>query len=162
MIIASELAGFFAAHAIWCVSESESFIPMLAYTTEDGKREMMRLALDDVKAAIELGKKRLEENDISYDDAVLLYDGRISHSSEKLDALIMELRCEAFRGARATLAVPYTPKSKGAFLVHKPKLIEWENSDDFDMDAALEAFWRGVASHEKGSKIWNDCLDESK
>ena len=32
MITASELAGFFAAHAIWSVSDGATLIPMLAYT----------------------------------------------------------------------------------------------------------------------------------
>ena len=35
--------------------------------------------------------------------------------------------------------------------------LEWG-----DMNAALESFFEGVAEHEKGAKIWNDCLDESK
>jgi len=40
---ACELAGFIAAHAIWCVSDAESFTPMFAFTTEDGQRELERL-----------------------------------------------------------------------------------------------------------------------
>jgi CHC2-type zinc finger protein len=35
MITASELAGFIAAHAIWCVSEADGLILMVAFTTED-------------------------------------------------------------------------------------------------------------------------------
>ena len=46
------------------------------------------------------------------------------------------------------LAVPYTPRTSGRFAVHKPKLVEWHKCDDFDMDAAFEAFFRGVDSHE--------------
>lgn len=48
MITASELAGFFAAHAIWSVSDGETLIPMLAYTTEGGDRKMERLVGDDL------------------------------------------------------------------------------------------------------------------
>lgn len=29
-------------------------------------------------------------------------------------------------------------------------------------NAALNSFFQGVAEHEKGSRIWNDSLDESK
>jgi hypothetical protein len=42
------------------------------------------------------------------------------------------------------------------------KILGWYNCDDFDMGAALESFFEGVAEHEKGAKVWNDALDESK
>ena len=29
------------------------------------------------------------------------------------------------------------------------------------MSSALEAFFKGVANHEKGSQTWNEALDES-
>jgi hypothetical protein len=32
MITASELAGFIAAHAIWCVSDADRLTPMVAFT----------------------------------------------------------------------------------------------------------------------------------
>lgn len=34
MITASELAGFIAAHAIWCVSDADGLVPMVAFTTK--------------------------------------------------------------------------------------------------------------------------------
>jgi hypothetical protein len=34
MITASELAGFIAAHAIWCVSDADGLVPMVAFSTE--------------------------------------------------------------------------------------------------------------------------------
>jgi hypothetical protein len=40
MITASELAGFIAAHAIWCVSDTDGLVPMVAFTTEDGQRKL--------------------------------------------------------------------------------------------------------------------------
>ncbi len=51
MITASELAGFIAAHAIWCVSDADGLIPMAAFATEDGERQLERLVLDDAAAA---------------------------------------------------------------------------------------------------------------
>jgi hypothetical protein len=47
--------------------------------------------------------------------------------------------------------VPYTPVKSGAFRVHKPKLVEWHDCDDFDMDAAFAGFFRGVDSHADGA-----------
>lgn len=162
MITASELAGFVAAHAIWCVSDADGLIPMVAFTVEDGSRKLERLVHDDAGAAVEDGRRRLEEDPFSANDGVLAFDGRITGEDGKLDAIILEMRSYAFPGAKAALAVPYTPASSGRFRVHKPKLVEWHECDDFDMEAAFEAFFRGVDSHEQGAKVWNAALDQSK
>ena len=162
MITASELAGFIAAHAIWCVSDADGLVPMLAFTTQDGQRKLERLALGDAGAAVERGRTRLENDPFSANDGVLAYDGRITVEGEKLDAIILEMRSYGFPWAKAALAVPYTPASSGRFRVHKPKLVEWHECDDFDMGTAFEAFFRGVDSHEKGAAVWNAALDQSK
>ena len=93
---------------------------------------------------------------------MLAYDGRITVEGGKQDAIILEMRSYAFPGAKATYAVPYTPASSGRFRVHKPKLVEWHECDDFDMHASVDAFFRGVDSHEHGAKAWNAALDQSK
>src|SRR5262245_23927983 len=155
MITASELAGFLAAHAIWCVSDGDTLTPMLGYTTEDGQRTMERLFGADAQEAVELGRKRLATNAMDAIDAALLYDGRITAETGKLDAVIIELRCYFSPGSEAIIAVPYTPKTSGRFLVHKPKLLLWQECDDFDMEAAFESFFQGVAGHEKGATVWN-------
>jgi hypothetical protein len=163
MITASELSGLFAAHAIWCVSDGATLIPMLAYTTTDGERNMERLMIrDDLEASVAYGKEKLQSNPMDANDGALLYDGRITLGSQKVDAIIIEMRAYFSPDSEAIIAVPYTPKSSGKFRVHKPKLIAWENCDDFDMNAALQAFFKGVDSHEEGAKVWNACLDESK
>jgi hypothetical protein len=95
-------------------------------------------------------------------DAALLYDARLPVGGEKLDAIIIEIRTYFSPGSEAVLAVPYTPKSSGSFRVHKPKLLRWTNCDDFDVDAFLQSFFDGVDKHKQGSKVWNECLDESK
>ena len=163
MITASELAGFFAAHAIWCVSDGETLVPMLAYTTADNERQMERLAIDDdLEASVAFGKEKLASNDMDASDAVLLYDARIPIGDEKLDAIIIEMRAYFAPDSEAIVAVPYTPKSSGEFRVHKPKLLAWKNCDEFDMNASLQSFFKGVAGHEQGAAIWDACLDESK
>jgi hypothetical protein len=162
MITASKLAGFFAAHAIWCVSDGETLTPMLAYTTADDERKMDRLVSDDLATSVAYGKEKLDSNEMNANDAVLLYDGRIPIGKEKVDAIIIDMRAYFSPGSEAVMAVPYTPKTSGKFRVHKPKLLGWKNCDDFDMNAALQSFFEGVDGHEKGAKIWNDSLDESK
>jgi len=163
MITASKLAGFFAAHAIWSVSDGETLVPILAYTTEDEERKMERLVInDDLEASVAFGKEKLESNHMDANDAVLLYDDRIPIGKEKVDAIIIEMRAYFSPDSEAVIAVPYTPKQSGKFWVHKPKFLGWKNCDDFDMNAALRSFFEGVDGHEKGAKIWNECLDESK
>jgi len=93
---------------------------------------------------------------------VLAYDGRITAGGGNLDAIILEMRPYGFPWAKAAIAVPYTPASSGRFRVHRPKLVEGERCEDFDMDAAFGAFFRGVDSHEQGARVWDAALDESK
>jgi hypothetical protein len=162
MITASELAGSIAAHAIWCVSDVDGLIPMVAFTTVGGQRQLERLVFDDAGAAVEHGRRRLEDDPFSANDGVLAYDGRITIAEGKSDAILLELRSYAFPWAKATIAVPYTPHSSARFRVHKPKLVEWHACEDFDMDAAFEAFFQGVGAHEQGAKVWEAALDESK
>lgn len=162
MITAAELAGFFAAHTVWCLSEADSFDPLLAFTTEDGKRQMERFVGYEREAAVELGRRRLEDNPVDANDGVLLFDGRVTIQGGKQDAIIIEMRSYGFPWAKAMIAVPYTARSSGRFGVHKPKLLEWERCEDFDINAAFEAFFRGVDGHEQGAKVWNKALDESK
>ena len=75
MITVSRLAGFFAAHAIWCVSDGETLTPILAYTTADDERKMERLVIkNDLAASVAYGQQKLKSNDMDANDAVLLYD----------------------------------------------------------------------------------------
>lgn len=161
MITASELAGHFAAHTVWTLSESDTFNPIFAYTSEDDARHMQRLIAPTPQEAIAFGRQRLESTNGC--DGVLLFDGRIKDDDGgKLDAIIIEMRCYIFPRTKATIAVPYTGCDPGPFRVHRPKLLEWHECDDFDIDAAFEAFFRGVDSHEQGSAVWNASLDQSK
>ena len=92
MILACELAGFFAAHCLWSLSDEDTFTPVLAYTTGEGKREMERFVGDDTAAIVRDARKKLDDNPMDADDAVLLYDARINTEAGKLDAIVSELR----------------------------------------------------------------------
>ena len=162
MITAARLAGFFAAHAVWCVSDGSPLVPMLAYTTADDERKLERMAHDDPGAAVTYGRERLRENEMDATDAVLLYDGRITMEKGKMDAVLVEMRAWFSPDSEAVLAIPYTPKEAGGFLVHKPKVLTWKNCDDFELKSVVQAFFEGVDEHEEGSKVWNACLDQSK
>lgn len=162
MITAAKLAGLFAAHAVWCVSDGDLLIPMLAYTNENDERKMDRFVQDDLGAAVEAGRQKLASNEMDADDAVLLFDGRIPVDGEPCDAIIAEMRAYFAPDALAVLAAPYTPASAGPFRVHRLKLLAWENCDDFDLEQVTQSFFQGVSGHEKGSAIWEENNDDSK
>jgi hypothetical protein len=163
MVTAFELAGFFSAHAIWSICDGETLCPIFAYTTLEGERRMERLVInDDLEASVAYGKEKLESNEMDANDAVLLFDGRITLGGEKIDAIVVEIRAYFSPTSRSVIAIPYTPATAGKFLVHKPKVLQWKNCEDFEMNAALEAFFNGVARHTAAAKVWNDALDESK
>jgi hypothetical protein len=69
-------------------SDGDTLIPMVAYTTSDGERKMERRAHDDLELAVAAGKARIASGDLNADDAALIYDGRISLETGKLDAII--------------------------------------------------------------------------
>ena len=139
MITASNLAGFLAAHAIWSVSDGETLIPILGYTDQDDKRILNRLASNDLVEAVNRGKRQLLANPMDANDAVLVYDGRMTLDARKLHAI----------------------------RVHKPKLLVWKDCEDFDMNQALQAFWDGVSTMsrptrsgpKRSTKASSRCMD---
>src|SRR6476620_3695955 len=134
MITASRLAGFFAAHAIWSVSEGDTLIPMLAYTRERDDRTMERFVCEDLAQGVAEAKRKLKSNEMDADDAVLVYDGLITIRNENVDAVIIEMRAYFSPESEAIIAVPYTPGGPGGFRVHRPKLLAWKHCDDFDTE----------------------------
>ncbi len=161
MIDTARLGGFFAAHAIWSVSDGETLIPMLAIEDANGEQAMTRFEGEELGACVAEAQSRLESNESGSVRAAVLYDARIMLAHGKQDAIVVEMRVYAHPEAFATMAVPYTPKDPDGFKVHRPKLLAWDGCDAFDMQEALESFFVGVEAHEHGSKVWGECLDES-
>lgn len=162
MIVAFNLAGFFAAHAIWSISDRESLVPMFAHINEDGEKQLQRLVVGgDLEKSVAFGKNMLEANEDDATDAVLVYDGRIPIDGQTVDAVIIEIRSYFSPGSEATMAVPYALPASGPLRVFKPKLLQWEECEDFDIDHAVQSFFDGVDAHENGAAIWNKALDQS-
>ena len=59
---AVELAGFFAAHGIWCVAEGETLVPILAFQRGDGGQEFRRIEAEELRDAVAQGKTWLADN----------------------------------------------------------------------------------------------------
>jgi hypothetical protein len=158
MIETARLAGFFAAHGIWSVSEGETLIPLLGYTHADGEYGMDRLMFDDVAEGARAGQDALADGDPSWTGAVLVADGYVHLDQGKTDALIVEAVEYGPYRQTMQLAVPYRPaQDPRGFAVHRPKFMNVES----DLDALAEAFFVGAASHTEASAVWDAHLDES-
>lgn len=162
MEAATELAGFFAAHAVWSVSDGETLIPLVAYETFDGKRQINRLVSERVEDGAARGREWLAKNPDGVARAVVVFDGYITLKTGKTDALIVLIRDYTQGEAEITMAVPYRPANdpKG-FVVHRPKFLGFKDTEP-DWQKVSSALWAGIARHEKGAEVWNKHLDESK
>ena len=152
----ARMAGFYAAHGIWSVSDGATLIPLLGYAHEDGSQGMDRLMVDD---PAEGGPgnpgnrpRRLEQRGAGPRRVPLLETGR-------KDALIVE--AVGYLPARRSLqmAIPYRPGSDPqGFGVYRPKFFEAVGVDDPDYAALAASFFGGVDSHEKAAAVWNERL----
>jgi hypothetical protein len=159
---AVELAGFFAAHAVWCVSEGEVLIPMLAQIDQGGARSMSRLVADRLEEGVENGKQRLIANSDNCACAVLVYDGYVTLPSGKTDALFLEIRSYLNPLENLTMALPYrNRRSPQGFAVYRPKFLKYDGSGSPDYSKLGEAFFRGVDSHQQGAEVWSKATDPS-
>lgn len=155
MILCFELAGFVAAHEMQTVAKGAVPIPLVAYTTEDGGRKMIRLAIEDTAEVLALGREKLDAMPVDAEDMVFLYDARLpTRQGPMVDAVVLELRTGFMPWARASVAVPYSPPSTGQFTIHRPILLEWKDCDDFDKSTALKAFFSGISAHTEGARLW--------
>ncbi|MEH6422278.1 hypothetical protein [Pseudomonas sp. CGJS7] len=158
---AIRLAGFFAAHGVWCVADGESLIPMYAFETAQGERQMVRYASEQAETGVGEGRARLASNPDEARHAVLVHDGYLTLPSGRTDALILSVR--DFAGdLAATVAVPYRNAAHPqGFAVHRPKFLDWRGASDPDYDTLGESFFAGVEEHEMGDRIWQAKLDDS-
>lgn len=86
----ARLAGFFAAHGIWSVSDGETLVPLLGYEQTDGSRGMDCFVLDDIADAAHTGQDALEANRRGSVRAVLVIDAYVQLDTGRIDALIVE------------------------------------------------------------------------
>lgn len=160
------MAGFFAAHGIWSVSEGESLIPLLGCESADGERTMQRLIADDIADGARMGQESLRDNTNGAARAVLVCDAFITLDSVpgtgRTDALIVEAVHYGPHRQSLTLAVPYRPAgSAQGFAVHRPKFVDISGVPEAEQESLADAFFAGVDSHEEAAAIWNAHLDES-
>src|SRR6266545_1395581 len=140
MLETARLAGFFAAHGIWSVSDGATLIPLLRYEHANGDRGMDRFALDDVGDGARAGQDALQANRRGSARAVLVVDAYLHLDSGRTDALIVE--AVEYGPARLSMkmAVPYRPKpSPQGFALHRPKFIQVIGVNDPDYAPLADA-----------------------
>jgi hypothetical protein len=158
---AAQLAGFFAAHAVWSVCDGETLIPLMGFETSDGTRQMHRFMADRIEDGVREGQDRLASNPESAIRAVLIYDGFITLPTGKVDALLVDIRDYGSPSRSLVMAVPYRPAgSPQGFAVHRPKFLSFAGPEP-DFQAVASAFFQGVDSHDKAAPVWSRHLDES-
>ncbi|ALN60416.1 hypothetical protein GLE_5075 [Lysobacter enzymogenes] len=158
---AIRLAGFFAAHGVWCVADGEDLIPLYAFEDPAGERKMVRYAGEQVEDAVAEARARLAANPDGAQHAVLVHDGFLTLPSGRTDALILSVRDFAGEGA-LTLAVPYRNAAHPlGFAVHRPKFLDWRGEQEPDYGQLGEDFFAGVEEHEMGDRVWQAQLDDS-
>ena len=157
---ATELAGYFVAHAVWCVGDGETLVPLLGHESAAG-RQMIRLAAERLEDGVAQGKAWIEANPSDVARAVLVFDGFWTPQNERKDALIATAVSYGMTRQSIEIVLPYrNAKAERGFAVHRPKFRSLTGGN---VNLALlgEAFFRGVDAHAKGAKVWADHLDES-
>jgi hypothetical protein len=164
----ARLAGFFAAHGIWSVSDGATLIPMLGYEHLNGERGMERFVMGDLGDGANAGLEALRGNTPGAARAVLVVDGYVHLQSGRTDSIIIEaVEYGASAPAAKTtpsikMAIPYRPlATPQGFAVHRPKFLEVTGVDAADYQALGEAFYQGVDSHDAAAQVWNAHYDDS-
>ncbi|MFV2210418.1 hypothetical protein ACFHW2_09385 [Actinomadura sp. LOL_016] len=157
------MAGFFAAHGVWSVSDGATLIPMLAHERPNGERGMDRLVHDDVADAARAGEEALRAGHGDWVRAALVVDAYLHLDTSRVDALIVDAVEYGPSRRSLKMAVPYRPQgAPEGFAVYRPKFIEVTGMDDPDIAALAESFFSGVDSHEQAAAVWDAHLvDES-
>ena len=141
---ALELAGFFTAHAVWCVADGAPLVPLLAEESADGRR-MMRFTEPLLEEGVAKAREHFDANPDRCERAVLVYDGYLQTPQGRRDALFVKLRSHADPVATLGLAIPYRhANSAGGFAVHRLQFTGWEGEGTPDAQAFAEAFFRGA------------------
>lgn len=157
----AELTGLFAAQALVSVSQGETLIPLLGVQRPDGTRSLRQLAVGQLEELIAVGQRWLSVNPEGVAHGVLIYDGYITLEGEKTDALLLEAHTYGEKPASFGMAIPYrNAKAAEGFTVYTPKFIAFEEMGE-EFQELVEAFFRGVDQHERGSQVWSAASERA-
>jgi hypothetical protein len=158
----ARLAGFLAAHAIWCVSQGKSLTtPLLVVESEGESTRFIEVKGRSSEEAVGKAERLLEKPAPGSLRAVLGFEAYLNLPPGKTDAIFLHARQYVPEAQEIYVAVPFrTPTSPGGFAVFRPKFIAYEDAPP--PPGALEAFLRGVTLYPPGDAVWRKHLDESR
>lgn len=155
-----ELAGYYCAHAVWCVSDGETLIPMLATARPERPAHMRRFEGEELQECVARARAALESNPDGDAVAAVLYDAYVNLPEGKTDAIVVEATDYA-SGSRTVVAIPYRHASHpGGFAVFCPRVLALPHGGD--LQSVADALRRGIGKHEKAAEVWSRYLDESR
>lgn len=152
-----ELAGFFTAHLAWTASTRPGPLAPILVMEGGGERELTRFEdIASMEDAVEKARELLEANAGGAERGVILYDAFVTIGEARTDAIVVEAVEFGEEPIRVEVIQPYRARNDDeGFAVHKPKLsLPPEHSED--ADELVDAFFRGLSSHEEGGPLWDD------
>lgn len=159
----AKLAGFFTAHAVWCLFDGEPLVPLFGFTRSFTSREFTRLEQPSLEDAVAAGQSLLVNPDPSLIAAVLVYDGYVTLPKGRYDALVIQARDYRRPGQSEgfEMVLPYRAKNDPqGFAVHRPKFVDLADSENRSLPLST-AFFHGVNQHREAAPIWRDATDDS-
>jgi hypothetical protein len=155
-----ELAGFFAAHAVWCLAPGDVLAPLAGYESDSGERRMLRFEDDGRGCGEEQIREWFEEHRDGASRAVLVYDGYVDAATGRWDAIVIEVRVHEGTTTALRLAVPYRGAgSEEGFALYRPRFLSFTGAGGVVDTQALDRwFFAGVDQHEKGAAVWDAYL----
>lgn len=162
MLALADLTGRILAHAVWCVSDPETFIPLIAHEKE-GKRGMFRLGAPTLEDCVQTGKEWLQKNPDGVDRAMLVFDGYLTIPGlPRRDAIFLRALEYGAAPIELEIALPYVPGGTDqGFKVGSPKVIKSEGIAEDQWETFFGAFWAGAKGHADAAKVWAANLDDS-
>jgi hypothetical protein len=155
-----ELAGFVAAQVVCCLFDGQPFVPLGFTQRGEGEKIATVLSAGSPEFIKAFSQRWLDVNAACADDAVVATDGYVTlPPAARSDAILLDLRSYGSPPRKMRMVIPYRPHGQsGGFAVHRPKFVVEELAGQ-DQAALTTAFFRGVFSHEPGSRIWQACID---
>ena len=148
------MAGHTVAHAIWCVSDGETLIPIVGHLKSDGSRQLKRLAMGSAQA-VAMGEQEISELPAEVAGAVFVKDTLVTLESGKVDALVADIRFAANDAGRLQVMVPYRNADHAdGFAVHALKITALAGVSRDAVEELMNAFIAGLESHEEGRRLW--------
>ncbi len=161
MLALADLTGRMLAHGVWCVSDPDQFVPLIAHE-KAGKRAMFRVTGENLESAIDIGKDWLEKNPDGVDRGLLVFDAYLTLADgKKYDALFVRAMEYGATPLTVDIALRYVPGGTDAgFRVGSPKVLKSDGLASGDWEAFFARFWAAAKGHPDAAVVWAKHLDD--